>query len=207
VTTSILPRLLRPVNARTDINRFLQTLPDELLSFLPRDASHVKKIMSSSLLALKVEVVDGSVLVHFAALIPCFDDNVIASRDILKAMLECEVGDVTSNGISNAPSMHISSRNLTKHPEPHGRRAWLVERPSMRELKVLALVKAGRRNREIAAILSVSEDTVKTRMKNVMGKLCATNRTHAVTIASERGLFDEFVDTGKTRMNHILAPD
>ncbi len=73
-------------------------------------------------------------------------------------------------------------------------RSRLHEQPTSRELAVLELVRAGRRNREIAAVLHVSQDTVKTRLKNVMGKLCASNRTHAVTIATRLGLLDEGAD-------------
>ena len=64
------------------------------------------------------------------------------------------------------------------------------EKPTARELSVLALAREGRRNREIAELLHIAEDTVKSRMKNAMAKLSAANRTHAVTIASERGWLD-----------------
>jgi DNA-binding NarL/FixJ family response regulator len=59
-----------------------------------------------------------------------------------------------------------------------------------RELEVLKHVAAGRSNRRVAIELAVSEDTVKAHMKNIMSKLGADDRTHAVTIALKRGIID-----------------
>jgi DNA-binding NarL/FixJ family response regulator len=61
---------------------------------------------------------------------------------------------------------------------------------SPRELEVLQRVAAGNSNRLVAAQLAVSEDTVKAHMKNIMSKLAARDRTHAVTIALKRGIID-----------------
>jgi len=67
--------------------------------------------------------------------------------------------------------------------------AW-SEMLSDRELSVLRLVATGHTNKRIADILCVSEDTVKARLKNIMTKLGAMDRTHAVTLARDRGFFD-----------------
>jgi len=61
---------------------------------------------------------------------------------------------------------------------------------SPRELEVLKRVAAGNSNARVADQLSVSEETVKSHMKNVMNKLSARDRTHAVMIALKRGLID-----------------
>lgn len=61
---------------------------------------------------------------------------------------------------------------------------------TVRELSVLRLVKSGLSNRVIAESLFVTEDTVKSHMKNIMFKLDASDRTHAVTIAVRRGFID-----------------
>jgi len=68
--------------------------------------------------------------------------------------------------------------------------AW-SEMLSDRELSVLRLVATGHTNKRIADILCVSEDAVKARLKNVMAKLGALDRTHAVTLARNRGFFDD----------------
>jgi DNA-binding NarL/FixJ family response regulator len=59
---------------------------------------------------------------------------------------------------------------------------------SDREIKVLEFVAAGNSNRQVAAQLCVSEETVKAHMKNILSKLTANDRTHAVTIAIKRGI-------------------
>lgn len=61
---------------------------------------------------------------------------------------------------------------------------------SSRELEVLRRVAAGSSNKVVAAQLYVSEETVKSHIKNIMAKLSAKDRTHAVTIALKRGIID-----------------
>jgi DNA-binding NarL/FixJ family response regulator len=55
-----------------------------------------------------------------------------------------------------------------------------------REIDVLRMIAAGNANKEIAAQLSFSEETVKSRIKNILLKLGANDRTHAVTIGLGR---------------------
>jgi DNA-binding NarL/FixJ family response regulator len=57
-----------------------------------------------------------------------------------------------------------------------------------RELEVLRLIRDGHRNKQIADQLSISENTVNFHIKNLMDKLQANDRTHAVTIGLRRGL-------------------
>jgi DNA-binding NarL/FixJ family response regulator len=59
---------------------------------------------------------------------------------------------------------------------------------SQREMEVLSLVAAGKRNKEIAADLSIAEDTVKMHVRNIFSKLNVTDRTEAVTVALRRGI-------------------
>jgi DNA-binding NarL/FixJ family response regulator len=59
---------------------------------------------------------------------------------------------------------------------------------SERETQVLSLVAAGKRNKEIAAALSIAEDTVKMHVRNIFSKLDVTDRTEAVTVALRRGI-------------------
>lgn len=59
-----------------------------------------------------------------------------------------------------------------------------------REIQVLREVAAGNANKSVAQLLSVSEETVKAHMKNIMSKLNANDRTHAVTIAVKRGIIE-----------------
>jgi DNA-binding NarL/FixJ family response regulator len=57
-----------------------------------------------------------------------------------------------------------------------------------REIEVLRLIRDGNRNKQIADRLSIAETTVNFHIKNLVGKLQANDRTHAVTIAIRRGL-------------------
>jgi DNA-binding NarL/FixJ family response regulator len=59
-----------------------------------------------------------------------------------------------------------------------------------REVQVLQLVAVRNANKEIAAQLSLSEETVKSHIASVLAKLEANSRTHAVTIGLKRGIIE-----------------
>jgi DNA-binding NarL/FixJ family response regulator len=59
-----------------------------------------------------------------------------------------------------------------------------------RELEILRLIAKGNANKEIAAQLAIREDTVKSHVGNILEKLDANDRTHAVTIALKRGIIE-----------------
>ncbi len=59
-----------------------------------------------------------------------------------------------------------------------------------REVDVLRLIAGGNANKAIASQLSITEETVKGHVKNILAKLAASDRTHAVTIALKRGIID-----------------
>ena len=61
---------------------------------------------------------------------------------------------------------------------------------SPREVEVLRLIARGNANKMIAAHLSITEETVKGHVKNILAKLAANDRTHAVTIGLKRGIID-----------------
>jgi len=61
---------------------------------------------------------------------------------------------------------------------------------SVREMEVLQLTAGGNSNKRIALKLEISEETVKAHMKNILTKLMANDRTHAVTIALRRGIIN-----------------
>jgi len=59
-----------------------------------------------------------------------------------------------------------------------------------REIDVLRLIATGNANKEIAGQLSIGEETVKSHITNILEKLGANDRTHAVTLASKRGIIE-----------------
>jgi two-component system NarL family response regulator len=75
-------------------------------------------------------------------------------------------------------------------PEVAARLADRVARSqlSAREIEVLRLLVTGRRNREIASALEITEGTVKLHVSSILSKLGADDRTEAVTVALQRGI-------------------
>ena len=61
---------------------------------------------------------------------------------------------------------------------------------SPREVDVLRLIAGGNANKMIASQLVITEETVKGHVKNILAKLAANDRTHAVTIGLKRGIID-----------------
>jgi len=64
------------------------------------------------------------------------------------------------------------------------------EQLTIREIEVLRLIRDGHRNKQIADVLCIAETTVNFHVKNLVDKLQANDRTHAVTIAMRRGLLN-----------------
>jgi DNA-binding NarL/FixJ family response regulator len=58
------------------------------------------------------------------------------------------------------------------------------------EISVLRLIAAGNANKQIADQLSITEETVKSRVKNILSKLSANDRTHAAMIGIKRGIIE-----------------
>jgi DNA-binding NarL/FixJ family response regulator len=61
---------------------------------------------------------------------------------------------------------------------------------TLREIDVLRLLAGGSANKLIADRLSITEETVKFHVRNILSKLGASDRTHAVTIALKRGIIE-----------------
>ena len=62
------------------------------------------------------------------------------------------------------------------------------EELSAREIEVLSLISRGSSNKSVAETLSISDQTVKGHVKNILWKLEANDRTHAVALAVKRGI-------------------
>ena len=106
--------------------------------------------------------------------------NAGASGYLLKHMLRTDLIGTIRSAFSGARSI------------PPEIAAGLVERMGTRdlterEIEVLRVLADGNSNKMIAEALHISEDTVKAHIKNILQKLDASDRTHAVTIALQRG--------------------
>src|SRR5258706_15303687 len=104
-----------------------------------------------------------------------------AAGYVLKSMPKSEL-------LAVIRSVHAGGRHFP--PEVAARLAEHLgdENLTPRELEVLQLIRDGRRNKQIAHDLAISEATVNFHIKNLVDKLQANDRTHAVTIALRRGL-------------------
>ena len=81
----------------------------------------------------------------------------------------------------------VATRLLMDYQQ-RGRMGDLPDKLSEREMDVLRLLAMGASNHDIAERLVLAEGTVKNHVSNILMKLHAANRTHAATLARERGL-------------------
>lgn len=98
--------------------------------------------------------------------------------------------DVSEELLDTIRSVHAGGRWI--QPELAAELVEFTGRESLtvREIEVLRLIATGNANKEIGAKLSIGEDTVKRHVTNILGKLDANDRTHAVTIALKRGIIE-----------------
>ena len=97
-------------------------------------------------------------------------------------------GDVNKELLSTIRAVHAGQKRIPAEVASglaeHAGEAGLTER----EIEVLRLIAAGNANKEIAAQLAIAEDTIKRHVTNILSKLGANDRTHAVTIGLKRGI-------------------
>ncbi len=104
----------------------------------------------------------------------------VPREELFRAIrLVSEGGSLLQPVVATKLMQHVSGRSaLPALPEPL----------TGREMDVLRCLALGRSNKEIAAQLSISERTVKFHMSAILGKLNASNRTEALTLAAQHGL-------------------
>jgi DNA-binding NarL/FixJ family response regulator len=92
--------------------------------------------------------------------------------------------------LSTIRAVHAGKRSIS--PEVTFRLAEHATRDALTpaEVGVLRLIAEGNANKEIAAQLSTSEDTVKGQVRNILSKLDAKDRTHAAMIGLKRGIIE-----------------
>lgn len=102
---------------------------------------------------------------------------------ILKALLRKEL-------LEAIRSVHSGQMRLSPEVAAEVARHALDSALSPREISVLKLIASGNSNKEIAVQLHLTEESVKGYVKNILLKLGANDRTHAVTIGLKRGIID-----------------
>jgi DNA-binding NarL/FixJ family response regulator len=102
---------------------------------------------------------------------------------LLKGLLRKELTDTIR-------AVHAGQRRMAPEIAAEVAEHSTDEALTAREVDVLRLIAGGNANKEIAAQLSITEETVKGYVKNILAKLGAKDRTHAVTIGLKRGVID-----------------
>jgi DNA-binding NarL/FixJ family response regulator len=100
---------------------------------------------------------------------------------ILKSMPPRELVEVIRQ-------VHAGKRRIPPEIAAHLAEHYSDEALTGREVEVLRQIAGGNRNRDIAGILFITEETVKVHIKHIMEKLGASDRTQAVAIAVRRGI-------------------
>lgn len=102
---------------------------------------------------------------------------------LLKSLLDKEL-------LSTIRAVHAGKTTLSEEASDQLAEHSGDESLTPAEVDVLKLIAAGNANKQIASRLSVSEETVKGRVKNILSKLRANDRTHAAMIGVKRGIIE-----------------
>jgi DNA-binding NarL/FixJ family response regulator len=94
------------------------------------------------------------------------------------------------NLLDTIRAVHSGNKSLSPEASCELAEHAMDESLTASEIAVLRLVAAGNANKRIANLLSVTEETVKGRVKNILSKLNANDRTHAATIGIKRGIIE-----------------
>jgi DNA-binding NarL/FixJ family response regulator len=106
-----------------------------------------------------------------------------ASAYLLKSMAKTEI-------LATIRSVHSGRKHVPAEVAARLAEHMGDEDLTVRELEVLRMIRDGYRNKEIAGQLAIAETTVNFHIKNLVEKLGANDRTHAVAVAIRRGLLD-----------------
>ena len=99
-------------------------------------------------------------------------------------------GNVHTDLLETIRAVHAGGKRIPPEVAGDLARHTGEDQLTARELDILKLIAKGNANKEIAAQLSIAEDTVKSHVGNILEKLGANDRTHAVTIGLKRGIIE-----------------
>src|SRR5262249_29431901 len=141
---------------------------------------------TDAILAIRKDFPDARIIVLTtysgdAQIVRAFEAG--ASGYLLKSMLRREL-------VETIRSVHGGKKRIP--PEVAAIIAEHIQADPLtdREIEVLSQVASSNSNKIVADRLAISEDTVRSHMKNILSILGANDRTHAVTIALKRGIID-----------------
>jgi two-component system, NarL family, response regulator len=169
-------------NGRDAIQQFRAHRPDVTLM----DIQMPEMNGLEALIAIRTEFPDAKVIV-----LTTYEGDV----HILRALKAGAQGYLLKNTLHSEllqtiRAVHGGKRGLSSEVSFQVAQHMSDETLTPAEISVLRLIAAGNANKQIADRLGVTEDTVKGRVKSILAKLDASDRTHAAIIGVKRGIID-----------------
>ena len=169
-------------NGREAIQKFRQHRPDVTLM----DLQMPEMNGLDALIAIRNEVPDARVIVL---------TTYVGDVQILRALKAGAQGYLLKNVLhkellDTIRAIHVGKKSLAPEVSSQIAEHLADDALTPAEVLVLRLIAAGNANKEIAAHLSISEETVKSRVKSILSKLGANDRTHAAMIGLKRGIIE-----------------
>ncbi|HEV7732201.1 MAG TPA: response regulator transcription factor [Candidatus Binatia bacterium] len=169
-------------NGREAVEQFRVLRPDVTLM----DLQMPEMSGIDAIIAIRAECPDARIIV-----LTTYAGDVLARR-ALKAGAQAYVlkGLVRKELLDTIRAVHAGKKRI--HPDVATELADHTADDALtaREIEVLTLIAAGNANKLVADQLSISEETVKGHVKNILSKLGANDRTHAVTLGLKRGIIE-----------------
>ncbi len=169
-------------NGREAVEHFRKHLPDVTLM----DLQMPEMSGIDALSAIRAEFPDARIIVLTSYLGDVQISRALRSGArgyLLKDMLRKEL-------LETIRAVHAGQRRLSSEAASEIAEHAIEGGLTPREIEVLRLISQGNANKEIATELSLGEETVKGHVRNILAKLGAKDRTHAVTIGLKRGIFE-----------------
>jgi two-component system, NarL family, response regulator len=115
------------------------------------------------------------------------------AEDIYRAMAAGAANYLMKDSLSDDLVRVVRQVHAGERRIPPDLEAWLAQRatePTLtkREIQVIELISEGKRNKEIATALGISDETVHVHVRNVLGKLKVNDRSGAISVAVRRGI-------------------
>jgi len=167
-------------NGREAIEKFRASQPDVTLM----DLQMPEMSGIDAMIAIRGESPGARIVV-----LTTYGGDALAAR-ALKAGAQAYVlkGLVRKDLLDTIRVVHAGSKRVSLDVAEQLANNMAASTLSEREIEVLRLVASGHSNKRIAGALSISEDTAKGHMKNILEKLGAVDRTQAVTLGLKRGI-------------------
>lgn len=137
-----------------------------------------------AMIAIRAEFPDARVM-----MLSSFDGDVEIERALRAGARGYVLKSLPPRDLADAiRDVHAGRKRIPADVAAHLAEHMGEEGLTLRERDVLTRVAGGLRNRDVGEELSITEETVKVHMRNILGKLNARDRTEAVTIALRRGI-------------------